>query len=340
MTTKFHSDDHEEEDYIEMEVRSHSERFVSVMSSTTHPLDFEFQMYSSSLKKDTTFSPADELFYKGKLLPLHLPPRLQMVEKLLQNSKSYDTNTFEELFSTPLANSTPANSAPLKPDHISPSESWQFSRELNPRKSFDELSTEMSGFVRSNTRKSWTRKLKLVKQASLGSKLKFSRAYFTSLFAKPGCADESSNVREDDHIILAKNPFQKIRTEGYQKQPITKSFGNETSSDNGASSQHRRSFSGVIKWFSPAKSSTSFGSFYKSSSSSASAKCHKLQPFNRSSSTNPDIENSIQGAIAHCKRSSQKQLYSRKHGSDMGFFSSSASKIINEDLEREELCRG
>lgn len=340
MTTNCHSEDHEEEDYIEMEVSSHSDRFVGVMSSTTHPLDFEFQMYSSSLKKDTTISPADELFYKGKLLPLHLPPRLQMVEKLLQNSKSYDTNTFEELFSTPLANNAPANSAPLEARHISPSESWQFSRELNPREYFDELSTETSGFVSSKTKKSWTRKLKLVKQASLSSKLKFSRAYFKSLFAKPGCADESSNVREDNHIIIAKNPFQKIQTEGYQTQPITKSFANETSSDNGASSQHRRSFSGVIKWFSPTKSSTSLGSFYKSSSSSASEKCHKLQPLNRSSSTNPDIENSIQGAIAHCKRSCQQQLHSRKYGSDMGFFSSSASRIINEDHERVELCRG
>ncbi|XP_074352055.1 putative membrane-associated kinase regulator 4 [Apium graveolens] len=328
MTTNFHSDDHEEEDYIEMELSSHSDRFVGVMSSTTHPpLDFEFQMYSSSLKRCTTISPADELFYKGKLLPLHLPPRLQMVEKLLQNSKSYDTDTFEELLNTPLANNTPAFSAPVKPRNISPSESWQFSRDQNPEENFDELPTEMSGFVGSKTRKSWTRKLKLVKQASLSSKLKFSRSYFRSLFAKPGCSDESSN---DDHIIIAKNPFQNIQTEGYEMQPKTKSFAYETSSDTGARSQHRRSFSG----------STSFGSFYKSSSSSASERCHKLQPLNRSSSTNPDIENSIQGAIAHCKRSSQQQLHSRKYGSDMGFFSSSASRIVNEDHEREELCRG
>ncbi|KAK1355416.1 putative membrane-associated kinase regulator 4 [Heracleum sosnowskyi] len=332
MTTKFHPDDHEEEDYIEMEVSSHSDRFVGVMSSTTHPLDFEFQMYSSSLKRDTTISPADELFYKGKLLPLHLPPRLQMVEKLLQNSKSYDTNTFEELFSTPLAKNIPANSTPLKPHNISPSESWQFSRKLNPPEYSDEVSTEMSGL----TKKSWTRKLKLVKQASLSSKLKFSRAYFKSLFAKPGCADEPSN----NHIIIAKNPFQKIQTEGYEMQPVLKSFANETSWDNGASNQYRRSFSGVIKWFSPTKSSTSFGSFYKSSSSNASEKCQTLQPLNRSSSTNPDIENSIQGAIAHCKRSSRQQLHSRKYGSDMGFFSSSASRIIIEDHERLELCRG
>ncbi|WVZ95956.1 hypothetical protein U9M48_041656 [Paspalum notatum var. saurae] len=32
-------------------------------------------------------SPADELFYKGKLLPLHLPPRLQLVQRLLQEQQ-------------------------------------------------------------------------------------------------------------------------------------------------------------------------------------------------------------------------------------------------------------
>ncbi|KAH7405025.1 hypothetical protein KP509_15G053900 [Ceratopteris richardii] len=49
--------------------------------------DFEFHIaYSSTLSNRydwlETISPADELFFKGQLLPLHLPPRLQMVELL------------------------------------------------------------------------------------------------------------------------------------------------------------------------------------------------------------------------------------------------------------------
>ncbi|WOG96218.1 hypothetical protein DCAR_0415551 [Daucus carota subsp. sativus] len=336
MTTKPHSDDQEDADYIEMEVHSHSDRFVGVMTSP-HPLEFEFQMFSSSLKKDTTISPADELFYKGKLLPLHLPPRLQMVQKLLQTSKSYETNTLEEFFSRPLADTRPANSPP---DDVSSPGSWKVSEEPNPQECVTEFTTETIAFVRGKTKKSWTRKLKLVKQASLSSKLKSSRAYFKSLFTKPGCSDKSSIVHEDNHIVIAKNPFRRIQTEGYQVQPTTNRFVNETGSDNGASSHHRRSFSGVIKWFSVSKSSTSFGSFHKSSSSSGSEKCLRVQPLNRSSTMNPDIEHSIQGAIAHCKRNSQQQLHSRKCGSDMSFFSSSASKIANEDHEREELCRG
>ncbi|CAN4116880.1 unnamed protein product [Withania somnifera] len=78
----------QEEDYIDMEVTSSSS-----CSSPQIRREFEFQMSSVSINdKDTTTtttttSPADELFYRGKLLPLHLPPRLEMVQKLLTTSK-------------------------------------------------------------------------------------------------------------------------------------------------------------------------------------------------------------------------------------------------------------
>lgn len=44
--------------------------------------EFEFQTKKVSLR---TRYPADELFFKGKLLPLNLLPRVQIVEKLLEN---------------------------------------------------------------------------------------------------------------------------------------------------------------------------------------------------------------------------------------------------------------
>ena len=49
------------------------------------------------LEIDKTTFPADELFYKGKLLPLHLPPRLLMVQKLVE-----DYTFDQEFYSTPL----------------------------------------------------------------------------------------------------------------------------------------------------------------------------------------------------------------------------------------------
>ncbi|KAH1258548.1 putative membrane-associated kinase regulator 3 [Glycine max] len=45
--------------------------------------EFEFQTKKVSLR---TRYPADELFFKGKLLPLNLLPRVQMVEKLIENA--------------------------------------------------------------------------------------------------------------------------------------------------------------------------------------------------------------------------------------------------------------
>ncbi|KAH0995638.1 hypothetical protein GBA52_019502 [Prunus armeniaca] len=77
-----------DEDYIDMEVSSSSNFFCYSIGSPPQTREFEFQMSSISQDKETTTSPADELFYKGKLLPLHLPPRLQMVQKILQSSKT------------------------------------------------------------------------------------------------------------------------------------------------------------------------------------------------------------------------------------------------------------
>ncbi|CAK9170287.1 unnamed protein product [Ilex paraguariensis] len=90
MAASLHSSDPAEEGYIDIEVSSHSNLFCHLQSSPPFPLEFEFQMFSSSAERDTTTSPADELFYKGKLLPLHLPPRLQIVENFLQHPNSYD----------------------------------------------------------------------------------------------------------------------------------------------------------------------------------------------------------------------------------------------------------
>ncbi|KAI8031539.1 putative membrane-associated kinase regulator 4 [Camellia lanceoleosa] len=359
-----HICDNADEDYIDMEVSSNSNFFYQSISSPPHPREFEFQMFSSSSERETTTSPADELFYKGKLLPLHLPPRLQMVEKLLQNSVSYNhKNTddgFEEHFSTPLTTTTyttPTANTPFESCNISPSESCQVSRELNPDEYFFQYSTEVSGFIGDNPKKSWTRKLKLIKQSTIGSKLKASRDYLKSLFSKSGCSDEScaaaprnldegSVSKTKEYVKMAKKttPFGQIHTERYQmpNTTATRSFNKEKfAADTGA--RHRRSFSGAIKRFSTTKSSSSSSSSSGSSSSSSSSNSnwfHDSHFLKRSSSSvGLDIENSIQGAIAHCKRS-QQEFHSRKTVNEIGFCSLSASRVVREDQERPGLCRG
>ncbi|KAK4772741.1 hypothetical protein SAY86_014516 [Trapa natans] len=84
-------EEEEEEDYIDLEVISYSIfhcKFIIPPSNQQHqPSNKEFEFMSSvSLEREhPSTSPADELFYKGKLLPLHFPPRVQMVEKLLES---------------------------------------------------------------------------------------------------------------------------------------------------------------------------------------------------------------------------------------------------------------
>ncbi|XP_015941411.1 probable membrane-associated kinase regulator 1 [Arachis duranensis] len=60
----------------------------SSSSSSSSSSDFEFTISISPRKSSTLLCPADELFYKGQLLPLHLSPRISMVRTLLLSSSS------------------------------------------------------------------------------------------------------------------------------------------------------------------------------------------------------------------------------------------------------------
>ncbi|KAK6929276.1 hypothetical protein RJ641_005481 [Dillenia turbinata] len=360
MAANTHLNDHADDDYIDMEVSTFSNFLYHSMSSPQHTREFEFQMSSSSLERDTTTSPADELFYKGKLLPLHLPPRLQMVEKLLNSSSANESkiDDFEEFYGTPMATTTtptPATGTPFESCNISPSESCRVSRELNPNEYFLECGTDINSFIGDNPKRSWTRKLKLIKQSSLSSKLKASRAYLKSLFRKSSCSDESGTAAtrnvEDISVskakeslnkytkVAKKNPFEQIKQERDQmSKPRMRSFDKDLIAD-GGSNCHRKSFSGIIKRHSTTKSSSS-SSFSSSSTSNSSNGFSEYHFLKRSSSSSSDIESAIQSAIAHCKRS-QQIFCSRKTASEVGFCSLPASMIaVCEDQERPGLCRG
>lgn len=153
----------DEEEYIEMDMSSagtsRSSAFLcySILSplppTSTHSNEFEFQMSAVPAEAGAAASPADEIFYQGKLLPLHLPPRLQMVEKLLQNSKEQPLEACKE----------------------------------------DCCSECSAALVMSRPRPksaSWSKKFNLIKQLSLSTKLKASRHYLMSLFYSRPRADE------------------------------------------------------------------------------------------------------------------------------------------------------
>ncbi|KAK8487688.1 hypothetical protein V6N13_121188 [Hibiscus sabdariffa] len=204
----------EDDEYIEMVVSSYSSFFgnSSISSSPPHfPIEFEFQMSSSSMETEPTTSPADELFYKGKLLPL-----LQLNSTLV----------YEDFYTTPLTNT--AATTPFESCNVSPSESCRISRELNPEECLFEYTTgALSGGCNGeNHRKN--------KSSSISSKLKAYRAYLKSLFNISGCSSEScsaAKVADEGSILRAKDRSMMMKPT--KKAP----FGQI---------RHRRSFSSAV----------------------------------------------------------------------------------------------
>ncbi|KAL2514436.1 putative membrane-associated kinase regulator 3 [Forsythia ovata] len=209
----------EEKDYIDMDLSFSSTNFIYCSpNSSPQSRDFEFQMPSISIDKGTTTSSADELFYKGQLLPLHHPPRLQMVQNHLQTSiATFETTNqgFKE------------ENHPKTPFITSSSslESCRVSCELNRDDNFIELSAELliSSINKQHPKNSWSKKMKLIKQSILVQKLKASRAYLKSLFSNSACNLEAENL---------------------SKSTILKSIDKEGVGNNNF---YRRSFSGAIK---------------------------------------------------------------------------------------------
>ncbi|KAL2897962.1 putative membrane-associated kinase regulator 4 [Bienertia sinuspersici] len=332
---KVQEEDEEEEDYIDMEVSSFAHFFslsknTPLCSSQHHNREFEFQMSSSSMnvEKESTTSPADELFYMGKLLPLHLPPRLQMVEKLLQDStpKMFINNNHannDEFYSTPL--DTNAATTPIT-GHT-PFESCNASNEGDDQKGFYNNISSSS----SNARKSWTKKLK--------TKIK-------SLFGKSGEVIVASSAVKNKGGGDLEKPNKQNQEVGVTQERFDRE--NEVKE---VKVCHRRSFSGAFKRRSSTTNkvsslsssglSTSSSSSSSSSSTSTSNSKGLRELLKRSSSANSEIETSlIQGAIAHCKQSSQQAIIqSRKALSDVGCHSFPSSRFTALDHETSH-CRG
>jgi hypothetical protein len=77
--------------------------FPSPASSSASSSEFEFTVTLSPASKQRSAAqlcPADELFYKGQLLPLHLSPRISMVRTLLLSSASTSSASASDSTST------------------------------------------------------------------------------------------------------------------------------------------------------------------------------------------------------------------------------------------------
>ncbi|RZB48426.1 putative membrane-associated kinase regulator 4 [Glycine soja] len=357
MATKKVSSVHVDEDYIDIELRSSSPNSFSYSLDTpqqNNNREFEFQN-----KEESTTSPADELFYKGKLLPLHLPPRLEMVEKLLENADatfgfSRSQSSLED--SRFRLHSTNATS-PLESCNISPSESRRVSScESLPSEYQFDWSSEIEGLVSDHHHHQHVpNKHTKQKQFWLAQRFKASKIYLKSLFSKSGCSDKScasdaaaSKVGEvkkpkcKDDATKSKNknksPFELFCDNKHRSQRSCAVKNSDMHENGFFDSSSRRSFSGVIQRHYASKASSLSTSSSGSSSSSSSfslssAGSYELQLFNRSISA--ELENSIESAIAHCKKSQQKG------GSDKilnDCFRLSPAIILSESTEITDSC--
>uniref|UniRef100_A0A0D9V7J5 Membrane-associated kinase regulator 4 n=1 Tax=Leersia perrieri TaxID=77586 RepID=A0A0D9V7J5_9ORYZ len=347
-----HDQPHQEEDYIDMDLSSPAAAeavtarasllcySTAMAASQQHPREFEFHMSAPVDKWEPMASPADELFYKGKLLPLHLPPRIEMVEKLLESAAE------KGLLSASTAPATPYQSC-----NVSPANSCYVSGELSAEHYFHECISAGIGDPEEEAtceKKPWSKKLKFIRHLNLGLKLKASKAYLKTIFAtKAGNSDHKTSTPSANDLSNVqfkswrKNPFGQIRSRRYIASPISNSvtLGGKLKQDECG---HRRSFSSVIIRYSSSNKTSSASSSSCSSSNSSSTLSSNdsgVGPvLRRSSSASSEMDNPIQGAIAYCKRSQQLASV-RKSASDAGFrfMSSSASRIAAESEDSDDI---
>lgn len=296
----------EEEDYIDMDLSS-----ASAAAAGAPHVAREFEFMSAPLDRwgEPLASPADELFYKGKLLPLHLPPRIQMVEELLDGRGHGGCRAGREFLHLHGISST-APATPYESCTASPANSCYVSGELNVEEYFQEYAAaaglalaDGAAAAPGGERKPWSRKLRFMRQLNLGLRLKASKAYLKTIFAaKPGNPDDlgaattARGAREELAHAHAhahghprawrKNPFAQIRSNRCIASHGGVVGGSSRAAPAGGRCKerehgHRRSFSSVIIRYSSSNKTSpvpalpspppSYSSSCSSSSSSSSA---------------------------------------------------------------------
>ncbi|KAF6162772.1 hypothetical protein GIB67_029041 [Kingdonia uniflora] len=300
-------------------------------SSSSSSSDFEFTISLSPRNK--LHCPADELFYKGQLLPLSLSPRLSMVQTLLlassstsSSSDSATTASRDSTASTDSTESSSRSSSVTEDDH-------EFKR-LNQC-------------------------LPIASQIAHIKKTKyFSLSRFSSVFKKnrdPENTSNNNNISVSSSSVSAtgsssmkrvgvsakevirryfkkvKPLYEKLSSQKHHQQQqqgsVSVSKGKKESNNNGVLFSH--SFSGNLRYPRKRNCATSCPSSIRSSPSHSGV-LNRLgvavsgtNTSNTTSGSNvgcsesssmEELQNAIQGAIAHCKNSmvQNKRLVSQE----------------------------
>ncbi|RRT32640.1 hypothetical protein BHE74_00021498 [Ensete ventricosum] len=142
-------------------------RSPSPSSSSSSDFEFTVSLSPSSKRSCAQLCPADELFYKGQLLPLHLSPRISMVRNLLASasasSSSTDTTATASRDSNGSSSSASFSAANLflpecdssRPSSVTEDEIRRFSTAKRPggSKYLSSLATRFSVFLHRGSKK-------------------------------------------------------------------------------------------------------------------------------------------------------------------------------------------
>ncbi|KAK6929987.1 hypothetical protein RJ641_004081 [Dillenia turbinata] len=290
--------------------------------SSSSSSDFEFTVTLSPRKSISNLCPADELFYKGQLLPLHLSPRISMVRTLLlsssSTSSSSDTTTCDSRDSNGSSNDS---FCLLDCDSSRPSSVTDQDDEL--KRLTNQKTTSSSSCNQTNNKKSkyLTNLLKFssvfrsraredssenssgsVKQRLSASAREIIRKYLKKV--KPLCerlSQRSGSVSVSHSFVFSKKETSERSIRERENKIELRKDHSQSFSGN---LRHPRKRSCVSSCPSSMRSSPShsgvlnrgvigrYGGAYYNDNSYAS-----------SSSSMEELQSAIQGAIAHCKNS-------------------------------------
>ncbi|KAK9083937.1 hypothetical protein Scep_030408 [Stephania cephalantha] len=306
------------------------------ISSSSSMSDFEFSLSISPRKASANQCPADELFYKGQILPLQLSPRLSMV-RTLTNSSTSDRSRDSTGSSNSTDSNTSSSSSAASTDFLLGNECNN-----NSRRSFekdDDLTRMLSCPVDGNRRNPRTRKLKyftLPRLPSVFSKKESkNRKFQHESTANNNNSNNNLNVKSVKRMSASANQmirrylkkvkplYEKLLHKQHQNQireeeKKCENYWSDSTKvvevvENGGS-RISHSFSGNLRYPMRRRSScgSSCPSSIRSSPNHSGVLCGVSESIVVDSSSMDELQNAIQGAIAHCKQSLSRQLSMEK----------------------------
>ncbi|XP_065863370.1 probable membrane-associated kinase regulator 1 [Euphorbia lathyris] len=297
--------------------------------SSSSSSDFEFTISLSPRKSSTAlYRPADELFYKGQLLPLHLSPRISMVRTLLlassSTSSSSDTTTTASRDSTGSSNDSTSSFASdfvllgdcdsSRPSSVT--EDDEFRRINNFNYNSNQIKKGSKYFSLSRFSSVFKKEPKISRESDVvtGSSVKRMSATAKEVIRK-----YMKKVKPLYEKLSQKQQQQKMENLNPLPTAVTTIFAKSDRSDvsvkNGGKDSNggfSHSFSGNLRY--PRKKSfvSSCPSSMRSSPTHSgvlsrngfvSSKVGGGMCYADNSSSMEELQSAIQGAIAHCKNS-------------------------------------